>query len=180
MKALFAGFPPFAAHPENPSEAVCHILAEAGYPTAILPVSYGKVNRELDKAMKASKADAIVILALSPFAKQPTLERYAYNEMDSVQEDNEHVVKTKAKIEKDGPASRATDIDLAGINQLLSSEGYAAALGLDPGRFVANKAYYHALGKHVALLVHVPLDYDFPVKETAEIAKLIGKYLEGC
>ena len=116
--------------------------------------------------------DAAIILALSPFAKEPTLERYAYNERDSVQADNKGYVKTHEVIEPKGPASRATDIDLASLCQSLIANGYGAAMGLDPGRFVANECYYRALKGKKALLIHVPLNEDYPESESADVATM--------
>ena len=177
LKILYVGFTPFAAHPRNPSEQICSILRGKGKDAKVYDVAYGEASDALLKDLKGY--DAAIILALSPFAKEPTLERYAYNERDSVQADNKGYVKTHEVIEPKGPASRATDIDLASLCQSLIANGYGAAMGLDPGRFVANECYYRALKAKKALLIHVPLNEDYPESESADVALLVERYLKG-
>ena len=129
---------------------------------------------------KAKGYDAIIILALSPFAKEPVLERYAYNERDSVQADNAGIIKTKEKIEAKGPASRTTELEVSSLSQSLIREGEEAAIGLDPGRFVGNECYYRCLKDHPhTLLIHVPLNEDHPIKETLTVALLAEDYIAG-
>ena len=178
MKTLYVGFRKFAQHPINPSEQILSLLKEKGKDTLLLDVVY---HEDGDALMKKAKGyDAIIILALSPYAKEPVLERYAYNERDSVQADNKKVVKIKEAIEKDGPASRTTDLEVSSLSQSLIREGEEAAIGLDPGRFVANECYYRCLKEHPhTLLIHVPLDEDHPIKETLTVALLAESYIAG-
>ena len=178
MKTLYVGFRKFSHHPINPSEQILSLLKEKGKDTLLLDVVYEEDAAVLLK--KAKGYDAVIILALSPFAKEPVLERYAYNEMDSVQADNKGVLKTHEAIEKKGPASRTTDLEVSSLSQSLIREGEEAAIGLDPGRFVANECYYRCLKDHPhTLLIHVPLNEDHPIKETMQVALLAEEYIEG-
>ena len=178
MKTLYVGFKKFSHHPINPSEQILSLLKEKGKDTLLLDVLYEKDAALLLK--KAKGYDAIIILALSPFAKEPVLERYAYNERDSVQADNAGAIKTKEKIEAKGPASRTTELEISSLSQSLIREGEEAAIGLDPGRFVANECYYRCLKEHPhTLLIHVPLNEDHPIKETLTVALLAEDYIAG-
>ncbi len=178
MKTLYVGFKKFSHHPINPSEQILSLLKEKGKDTLLLDVLYEKDALALLK--KAKGYDAIIILALSPFAKEPVLERYAYNERDSVQADNAGIIKTKEKIEAKGPASRTTELEVSSLSQSLIREGEEAAIGLDPGRFVGNECYYRCLKDHPhTLLIHVPLNEDHPIKETLTVALLAEDYIAG-
>lgn len=179
MKTLIVGFKRYAEHPSNPSEAVIQKLAArkdiVGY---VLGVSYREVNK-LPEIIEREKPDFIITMNLSPFRKEPAIEEYAYNELRSVQPDEEGVVKNGEAILADGPRSINSELDIPSIQQFLSSRGCSIAMSIDPGLWVCNQASY--LARHSGLRsvsLHLPLEKDFPVSEDVEIVENILDYFE--
>ncbi|HBS02930.1 MAG TPA: hypothetical protein DEA63_03580, partial [Firmicutes bacterium] len=88
MKTLLVGFKKYASHPTNPSEEVLSsFLGKKGIQILLLEANYEKSRKSLEKAIAKDKPSFIFIMNLSPYHSTPTLEQYAYNEMDSIQPD---------------------------------------------------------------------------------------------
>ena len=179
MKTLLVGFKPDAEHDENPAEKA--VRAFEGRPdvaVVIFDVSYKKVL-DLTKIIEAEKPDCIITVNLSPFRKEPALEEYAYNEMDSVQHDADGVVKHGEVIVPDGPKSINCALDIPSVQQFVSAQGNAVAISIDPGRFVCNEASYLArLSGIPSLSMHVPLEKDFPLSEDIELIENFIEYFK--
>lgn len=180
MKILYIGFKPFASHSINPSELLVDELIKNGHNGIVLDVSYEKARKEFEKAYEKANPDFVVITALSPFTNHLTLEQYGYNEMDSIQADNDGVIKTHEVIDEALPKSVATTLDPSCIEQYLASVGITSRVAIDPGRFVCNEIYFLSLCKNnKTLLVHLPLNETHKVEDNLEAFKYIEKYLEG-
>lgn len=175
MKTLLVGFKKYASHLTNPSEEVLsRFLGKKGIQTLLLEANYEKSRKSLEKAIEKDKPSFIFILNLSPYHSTPTLEQYAYNEMDSIQPDEGGNLKTKEEIFPGSEKSLSTSFDLSRFNQILASKEMESSLSVDGGRFFDNEAYYIALKSGVpAILVHLPLESQFPVEEDANLVSTI-------
>ena len=178
MKTLLVGFKKYAKHTENPSEKAIKALKREGIVPVILDVSYDKTLK-LKEIIEAEKPDFIITLNLSPFRKEPAVEEYAYNEMNSVQPDEEGEIMVGEKILEDGPKSYNCPLDIPSIQQYLASQGTSIAISIDPGRFVCNEASYLARHSGIpSVSLHIPLEKDFPIREDVEILENIIAYFE--
>ena len=178
MKTLLVGFAKYAKHAKNPTEDIFPLVKGKDVVKVILPVVYEEVKK-LPEIIAKEKPDFIITVNLSPFRKEPAIEEYAYNEMNSVQPDEKGVLKSGEAIVKEGPKSYPSVLDIPSLQVFLSSEGQALAMSIDPGRFVCNEASYLARHSGIpSVSLHVPLQKDFPVEEEAEIIDLIIRYAE--
>ncbi len=178
MKTLLVGFKRYAGHAENPSEKVVTAMAGKDIVSVVLDVSYRKVL-ELPKIIAEEKPDFIVTLNLSPFRKEPAIEEYAYNEMDSVQPDEDGDIMAGETIVEGGPKSIECKLDIPSIQQYVSSQGNSIAISIDPGRFVCNEASYLARYSNIPTLsLHIPLAKDFPISEDIEIIENLIEYFK--
>ena len=178
MKTLLVAFQRFAGHEENPSELVARAVNREDVESVILPVSYNKVLG-LTEIIKEQKPDFIITMNLSPFRHEPAIEEYAYNEMNSVQADEDGETRNGQKILEDGPASANAVLDISSIQQYLSSQGLSISISIDPGRFVCNEASYLARITGIPTVsLHLPLVKDFPVYEGVELIEHLIEYFE--
>ena len=176
MKALLVGFKSYAGHKENPAELVLEGIDREGVVEVLLDVSYEKVLG-ITEIIKREKPDYIITMNLSPFRKEPAIEEYAYNEMDSIQPDEEGVVKTKEEIVKGGPHSFVCPLDIPSIQQFVAHHGSNIAISIDPGRFVCNEVSYLArLSGVPTLSLHLPQGKDFPISEQIELVEILLDY----
>ncbi|MCR5079056.1 MAG: hypothetical protein K6B65_03950 [Bacilli bacterium] len=179
MNILVTGFRKYATHDANPSELVLKQIRRDGVKTLLLPVEYEESRKEFEKVVGEFKPEAIVILALSPFIKRPTLEQYGYNEANSIQPDEKGVLKTSEAIEKDAPAHIVPSVDLPSIQQYILSQGGKCDISIDPGRFVGNQIYYLALRETSnSVMLHLPLPSDYSVEDSFDAVESILDFLD--
>ena len=179
MKILVVGFPKYADQAVNTSELLLPRLKRDGIVTALLPVEYDKAISVFNEAIDKEKPEAVLILALSPFVQRPTLETYAYNQMNSVQPDEAGIVRQNETIHEDGLPSYQGSHDLFSLQQYVLSQGEKVDIAIDPGRFVANAVYYEALyKKNSAVLLHVPSEKNYALDDTLETVNRILDYLD--
>lgn len=177
MKTLLVGFKKYASHDSNPSERIlARYIGKKGIQTVLLEASYDNARKNLEKAIAKDKPDFILVLNLSPFHRHPTLEQYGYNEMDSVQPDENGVIKTKEEILPGESKSLSTSYDLSRFNQVLIANEVESTMSIDGGRFFDNEAYYVALHSGTpTLMIHLPLESEYSLDEDE---KLIDAILE--
>ena len=181
MKILVIGFKPFATHKTNPSETVLGLIKNKNAKTLLLDVSYEKAKKQFLEALEKEKPDFVLGLGLSPFRANPTFEQYAYNEMDSVQPDEDGVVIKKTEIVPGGPKSIPSSFDTSAIHQYVTSQGFESSISIDPGRFVFNEVFYLSLNSGAkSLFLHIPEEFKFTPEESAEVVECLLEYLEAC
>ncbi len=96
-------------------------------------------------------------MGLASSRKTITIERYAYNEKKASIPDNKGINGNSEKIAQDGDDRLETTLDINRLIELLKTEGIEVRLSEDPGRYICNNLYYHALmSKKEALFVHLP------------------------
>lgn len=173
MKILVCAFPAYANHQSNPAEQILNRLSRQDVETRLLPFSWKRSKEVLEQAIAETSPEAVLILNVSPFRHSPTLEQYAYNEMhESSFPDVDGEIRRGEKIVEDGPRTLRVAFDVSRLCDSLRLEGSYASNSMDGGRFVDNEAYYASLsaGKN-ALLVHIPLESDFPLEESFEMVE---------
>ena len=179
MKILVTGFKPYADQPVNSSQDILPLLGD-DVATALLDVSYAKAPKQLLKAIGESEADAIIVLALSPFIDEPALEQYAYNETNSPAADNDGVIRTEGEVVKGGAPTLLPPYDIATISQYGTAMGFPAQVSLEPGKYVANQIYYLALSTGTpTILVHLPKESKFPLKDMVGVIRFLIDYIKG-
>ena len=180
MKILVTGFKPYQDHATNPSQDLLPLLGD-DVAKAVLDVSYSKAPKQLLKAIGESEADAVVILALSPYIDTPAFEQYAYNDMDSPSPDNDGVIKSGGdEIVKGGAPTLLPPFDVATIAQYGAAQGLYGHVSLEPGKYVANQVYYLALSTGTpAVLVHIPQTSKLSLNESLATVKFLIEYIRG-
>lgn len=178
MKVLVTGFKRFATHESNPTEAMLPLLKDKEIVTRLLDVDYKKAKIELEKAIQEENPDFLLMLGLSPYTDRPVIEQYAYNEMNSVQPDENGVVESGKAIFENGPKSISSSVDVCSLQQYIVSQGEKANISIDPGRFVCNMTYYVGLhsGKP-GIFVHIPTEDSYPLQESVDTVKCILSYI---
>ena len=178
MKTLLIGFKPYATHTSNPTEEVIKRFSRPNVKGVVLDVSYATASR-VREIIDKEKPDCIITMNLSPFRSEPALEEYAYNEMNSIQPDEEGVVKSGEPIVQDGPKSLNSILDIPSMQRYVSSCGSELAISIDPGRFVGNVVSYLArLSGIPSISMHLPLDKDFPIEEDIEVIEHLIDFVE--
>lgn len=181
MKILVAGFKPYSTYSSNPAEDVLPLIEEGDVETTVFDVSYQRAQEQLMKAIDSVKPNAIILVALSPFIKDPAIERYAYNEMNSVEPDIDGVVKNGEPVVPGGANNLQPPVEVTTIDTYVLSQGNSSYLSLDPGKYVANAVYYRALAANVpTILLHIPFPEKLPLTESRDTIVNVVEYLRGC
>ncbi|MBQ7244734.1 MAG: hypothetical protein IJS52_11110 [Bacilli bacterium] len=154
MNILVTGFKPWSTHGLNPSETAANFAANLGFPTHVFPVSYPVI----DEAFFEKTFDAVLLFGLSATREEITLERYAYNEFDKTLLDVDGLCPDRDIIEPNGPKSLQTSLPVVALSDTLLSQGIPNHISIDPGCYLCNDAYFHALRRYQgkALFVHLP------------------------
>jgi pyroglutamyl-peptidase len=165
---LVTGFSAFPGAPVNPSAAVVMRLLERHarrlrlhgirLQTAVLPVIYDEVARELEELVARTHPDAIVHLGLASRRKQVSVETRAVNRLTTLHPDAARRRAAARAVRAGGlPALRSP---LAGpsLVMLMRRAGVPAQLSIDAGDYVCNQTLYTSLasGGAPAVFIHVP------------------------
>lgn len=153
-KIMLTGFEVFSTNTVNPTEVIALALSNrVDIKTKVLPVVWD----ECWERIKDEECDVYLLTGLASSRTTITIEKYAYNEKKASIPDNKGIIENNEKIDKDGDDRLKTTLDTNRLIELLKAEGIEAKLSEDPGRYICNNLYYHALmsGKE-ALFVHLP------------------------
>ena len=154
MNILVTGFKPWSTHGLNPSETATNFAANLGFSAHVFPVSY----KVIDEAFLEKTFDAVLLFGLAAKREEISLERYAYNEFDKALLDVDGIGPNRDIIEPSAPKSLETSLPIMALSDMLLSQGIANHISVDPGRYLCNDAYFHALRRYQgkALFVHLP------------------------
>ena len=136
MKVLVTAFKPFYKSPNNYSMEVLEYID--GVDKCILDVIYDEAFIELESTTCLFDYDLIIALGEARSRKELTLELNAKNIASCSIADNAGVIKKDEKILNDGNDILNTQVDLKGVDKVVS-------FSLDAGKFVCNNIYYHLL-----------------------------------
>lgn len=172
---LVTAFEPFGGRSVNRSQLVLEHIARAAATakgirpgvkvvTRLLPVSFAKLGRSLDRAL-ACKPDGIILLGEAGMAQELRLERVAINRIEARIADNEGLQPSGVRVIEEGPAAYFSTLALKGALTSVRRTGTPASLSDDAGSFACNAAYYLALHKlhrrggdvPPVVFVHVPV-----------------------
>lgn len=174
MRILVCAFSHYAEHDTNPSETILNRL-DCEVEKLLLPCSWKRSKEVLEEAIEAKKPQIVLILNMSPFWQSPTLEQYAHNEMyeNTFPDEDGEIRKGEAIYPGEAPSLRV-GLDVAQIANVLLQEGHYVSNSIDGGRFFDNEAYYCALRKvPFSLLIHIPLEKDFPLEESLSMVEAL-------
>lgn len=165
MDLFVTGFLPWANHEINPAEMAARYAVSLGVEGRILPVSYKAVGDFFASAPKRR----YLLFGLAGTRSEATLERYAYNETKETLLDVDGKGPNSPWVLSEDQTKRETAIDLDFLSKELKEAGVPNHRSTDPGRYLCNYAYFHALSLSdgEALFVHLP-----PLSETFDEAQL--------
>ncbi len=179
MKILVVGIKRYAKHESNPGEAILPLIKQDGVKTVLLDATYEGVRSGIAKAIEEEKPDYIIGVSLSPFRQEPVIEQYAFNRMDSVQPDEDGVLKMGEPIVEGGPASLSSSIEATVLEQILNNQEIECTISFDGGRFVCNEAFYLSLHSGIpSLYVHLPLEEEYPLEEDVKLINAVIKHIK--
>jgi pyroglutamyl-peptidase len=171
MKILVTGFKPFLSHSTNPAETVARALENRDIKALILPVTYEGTKKQLLSAIKKEKPDFILSFGLAASRDHVSLEKQAFNELNSSHPDASGHLALGEKILPSGKEQLETSLDLKSFQSNLIKEGHIVDLSLDPGRYCCNECYYLDLASGIpSLFIHLPLESKSSILEDLEIA----------
>jgi pyroglutamyl-peptidase len=167
MRVLITGFEPFDGRTRNASADFADFArAEAAswrargflIQTALLPVSYARIEEALELAIGAGAWDALVCVgeAKTPWLR---LETTARNEDNSQAVDNDGVCRSRTPIRAGAPAELPSGLDLDSMRWRLELAGLPVKTSDDAGGFLCNRVFYLAAVRAEARragFVHVP------------------------
>ncbi len=172
---LITAFEPFGRRSSNRSQLVLEHLARAAASpkgiregvkvvTRTLPVSFGRLDRALQRALSC-RPDVMIMLGESAQAEQLRLERVATNRITASIADNDGAQPLDEAILPDGPAAYFATVRPKPALAAVRRSGAPAALSTHAGGFACNAAYYlalhrlHRLGDGIppVVFVHIPV-----------------------
>jgi pyroglutamyl-peptidase len=168
LTILVTGFSAFPGAPVNPSAAIVMRLLRRHarrfqlhgirLETAVLPVVYDAVTRELEELVARTRPDAIVHLGLASRRKQVSVETRAMNRVTTLHPDAAKRRAAAPAVRAGGlPALRAP-LATASLVTMMHRTGVPTHLSTDAGYYVCNQTLYTSLasGGAPAVFIHVP------------------------
>ena len=164
------GFGPFPGVPFNASERLVRELAEArvrlppgsSLLTEVLPTDWRQASARFGRFLNDARPDLLVHFGVSSRARGFVLETRAFNQT-SRRADCYGACAPERWLRRSGPAMLKACLPCARLVQRLRSEGIAATLSADPGRYLCNAVFFESLmragaGERAPLVgfVHIP------------------------
>jgi pyroglutamyl-peptidase len=165
---LVTGFSAFPGAPVNPSAAIVMRLLRRHarrfrlhgikLQTAVLPVVYDKVARELEALVSRTHPDAIVHLGLASRRKQVSVETRAVNRITTLHPDAAKRRAAARAVHAGGLPTLRSPLAMPSLVTLMRRTGVPAQLSIDAGDYVCNQTLYASLasGGAPAVFIHVP------------------------
>jgi pyroglutamyl-peptidase len=168
LTILVTGFSAFPGAPVNPSAAIVMRLLQRHarrfrlhgikLQTAVLPVVYDEVTRELEELVARTHPDAIVHLGLASRRKQVSVETRAVNRITTLHPDAAKRRAAARAVRAGGLPALRSPLASRSLVMLMRRTGVAAQLSIDAGDYVCNQTLYTSLasGGAPAVFIHVP------------------------
>jgi pyroglutamyl-peptidase len=165
---LVTGFSAFPGAAVNPSAAIVMRLLRRHAPrfrlhgiklqTAVLPVVYDEVTRELEALVARTRPDAIVHLGLASRRKQVSVETRAVNRMNTLHPDAAKRRAAARAVRAGGLPTLHSPLARPSLAMLMRRTGVPTQLSMDAGDYVCNQTLYTSLasGGAPAVFIHVP------------------------
>lgn len=183
-KVLVTGFQPFPADGwhENVSAVAVTAMDPANLRGAqvmrlVLPVEYDRAPAAVVEAIERCQPD--VVISFGQGGGAIALEQVAYNLQDTGEisggvPDNRGIIRGAVQIDEAAPATRATRLPLAAIEDALVAIGEAPRLSTDPGRYICNNTMFlnTGTGKRAGF-IHLPYTTQFDDAVRARFARVV-------
>ena len=188
---LVTGFEPFGGAAVNPSQSLVEALG-GDVATALLPVSYARVDAALRSALRDVEPDVVICFGQAEGRAGVSVERFAHNLDESARRDNDEAAGSGAPIDPDGPAALASTLPVDEIVDALRADGIPAAPSRDAGGFVCNRVFYVLMRElehrpdvlggfvHVPLLPEQALQRDAPSMPLEILVRAATGIVAGC
>ena len=166
---LLTGFGPFPGVPENPTSAIAKSLHGQAIgsrlvQSEVLDVRYDTIESQLKKAIARHKPAACVLLGIAVKRHLISLEKTAYNRAETGRADESgHQPSDEKALSSTHPIDKEvhTSLVLGPLRDTLSQKGLPTEVSKDPGRYLCNASYFHALLQNPStvpcLFVHLPM-----------------------
>jgi pyroglutamyl-peptidase len=168
LTILVTGFSAFPGAPVNPSAAIVMRLLRRHarrfrlhgirLQTAVLPVVYDEVVRELAPLLARTDPDAVVHLGLASRRKHVSVETRAVNRLTMLHPDAAKRRAAARAVRAGGVPVLRSPLGSASLVTLMRRTGVPAQLSIDAGDYVCNQTLYASLasGGAPALFIHLP------------------------
>lgn len=154
MKIVLTAFEAFNGLDTNSSqEVLAHLNTQ--YQTFLLPVSYEHSTKQITTLIHQEKPDLLICLGQAGNTPKIRIERKAYNEAHASIPDNDGILGYHWPLHMSGPKELSTKVP---IDRWIKELEYLDfIISEDPGRYICNATYYHALLNHpYTLFIHLP------------------------
>ena len=164
MRILVTGFNPFGKHRMNPTqrlarEADGRAVGGAVLAGRVLPTEFRRCDRTIDRALRDTRPDAVLMFGLAAKRKKISLECVALNVDHSESPDNAGRKPWRRAIDPRGPALLESTVPIDRMHAALRRARIPVAVSYHAGTYVCNHAFYRALrraGRAPVAFVHVP------------------------
>jgi pyroglutamyl-peptidase len=164
MRVLVTGFNPFGKHRSNPTqrlakEADRRSVGRAVLHGRVLPTEYRKCDRMIEKALKETRPDAVLMFGLAAARKKIALECVALNVDHSETPDNAGKKPWRRAIDPRGPVLLEATLPIDRLHAALRRARIPVSVSYHAGTYVCNHAFYRALrgaGAARVAFIHVP------------------------
>lgn len=175
MKLLVTAFGPFGGRELNASSLALAGLRKTfpGIHTRILPVDAVIAPSRLKQAIRKIRPDALLMLGEAGGSTEIRLETTAWNELDFRIPDIAGRQYTARPIRRDAPVSLPSTLPLTEIHERLASLGHTVTISADPGRYLCNQIFFHAMNhlaqSNIAIpagFIHLPQEQGLPTERS--------------
>ena len=168
LTILVTGFSAFPGAPVNPSAAIVMRLLRGHsrrfrlhgirLQTAVLPVVYDQVTREVEQLVARTQPDAVVHLGLASRRKQVSVETRAVNRITTLHPDAAKRRAAARAVRAGGLPALRSPLATPSLVTLMRRTGVPTQLSIDAGDYVCNQTLYTSLasGGAPAVFIHVP------------------------
>ena len=175
-RLLITGYGAFHTHSDNPSEALCQVMAEQeveGWEisTQILPIVFAQIPDVLAD-LDLQSFDVVLFTGLAASREEVTPEKVALNWLwspDRADNSGEKVLEGRPLVPELSLAQMAS-FPVEELTDFLNDEGIESKLSFSAGTYVCNSTFFHglcySLGKNQCTFIHLPESVD--VKKLAD------------
>lgn len=164
-KILITAFEPFGKSLLNSSLELAKYLAEhRSLPYEVLPVSYHRVEKQLDEIIDRHRPDVLLMLGQAGGDREIRIENVALNRRDVNLADKDGYIAIRECIDPDMPMALFADAPICELRDKIRAQGIPAKRSNTAGLFVCNNAFFHAMGKirsvypqMETLFIHLPI-----------------------
>src|SRR5688572_16843072 len=164
MRVLVTGFNPFGKHRSNPTqrlakEADRRSVGGAVLHGRVLPTEFRKCDRMIEKALKETRPDAVLMFGLAAARKKIAIECVALNVDHSETPDNAGKKPWRRAIDPRGHVLLEATLPIDRLHAALRRAKIPVSVSYHAGTYVCNHAFYRTLrraGRARVAFIHVP------------------------